>query len=213
MASPSDIDTDESVEQSTTGKKKSAYHCCVPQCNGDSRYHEDLHFHRIPGRAMDEKLRKEWLVKIRRDEGPEFKITTSTRVCSRHFTKEDYLPPTKSGSQRLKRGAVPSNFNWTSSSKARRKIIRHVDRDTQTDDSDTDGVESEAMQSRESVETEVQSLKAQLLAMQGELEVSRKEAAVAKEELRNVKAEAAQQLEEIKKQAAYRKKSQDVVVF
>lgn len=60
------------------------------------------------------------------------------------------------------------------------------------------------MQSRESVETEVQSLKAQLLAMQGELEVSRKEAAVAKEELRNVKAEAAQQLEEIKKQAAYK---------
>lgn len=170
MASPSDIDMDESVEQSTTGKKKSAYHCCVPQCNGDSRYHQDLHFHRIPGRAKDEKLRKEWLVKIRRDEGPDFKITTSTRVCSRHFTKEDYLPPTKSGSQRLKRGAVPSNFNWTSSSKARRKIIRHVDRDTQTDDSDTDGVESEAMQSRESVETEVQSLKAQLLAMQGELE-------------------------------------------
>ena len=60
------------------------------------------------------------------------------------------------------------------------------------------------MQSRESVETEVQSLKAQLLAMRGELEVSRKEAAVAKEELRNVKAEAAQQLEEIKKQAAYK---------
>ena len=60
------------------------------------------------------------------------------------------------------------------------------------------------MQSRESVETEVQSLKAQLLAMQGELEVSRREAAEAKEELRNVKAEAAQQLEEIKKQAAYK---------
>ena len=60
------------------------------------------------------------------------------------------------------------------------------------------------MQSRESVETEVQSLKAQLLALQGELEVSRKEAAVAKDELRNVKAEAAQQLEEIKKQASYK---------
>lgn len=60
------------------------------------------------------------------------------------------------------------------------------------------------MQNRESVETEVQSLKAQLLAMRGELEVSRKEAAVAKEELRNVKAEAAQRLEDIKKQAAYK---------
>ena len=54
------------------------------------------------------------------------------------------------------------------------------------------------------METEVQSLKAQLLAMQGELEVSRREAAEAKEELRNVKAEVAQQLEEIKKQAAYK---------
>ena len=59
-----DIDMDKSVEQSTKGKKKSAHHCCVPQCNGDSRYHEDLHFHCIPGRAMDEKLRKEWLMKI-----------------------------------------------------------------------------------------------------------------------------------------------------
>ena len=82
-----DIDMDESVEQSTTGKKKSAYHCCVPQCNGDSRYHEDLHFHRIPGRAMDEKLRKEWLVKIRRDEGPEFKVFYRDIRCSKHFTR------------------------------------------------------------------------------------------------------------------------------
>ena len=59
-----DIDMDKSVEQSTKGKKKSAHHCCVPQCNGDSRYHEDLHFHCIPGRAKDEKVRKEWLMKI-----------------------------------------------------------------------------------------------------------------------------------------------------
>ena len=82
-----DIDMDESVEQSTTGKKKSAYHCCVPQCNGDSRYHEDLHFHRIPGRAKDEKLRKGWLVKIRRDEGPEFKVFNRDIRFSKHFTR------------------------------------------------------------------------------------------------------------------------------
>ena len=82
-----DIDMDESVEQSTTGKKKSAYHCCVPQCNGDSRYHEDLHFHRIPGRAKDEKLRKEWLVKIRRDEGPDFKVFYRDIRFSRHFIR------------------------------------------------------------------------------------------------------------------------------
>lgn len=69
-----DIDMDESVEQSITGRKNSAYHCCVPLCNGDSRYHEDLRFHRIPGRTKDEKLKKEWLVKIRRDEGPDFKV-------------------------------------------------------------------------------------------------------------------------------------------
>ena len=67
------VDTD-TIEEPSTSKKRSSYHCCVPRCNGDSRYHSELKFHRLPGRGRDEKLRKEWLVKIRRDEGPDFKV-------------------------------------------------------------------------------------------------------------------------------------------
>ena len=57
-----------------TKKRKSAYHCCVPKCNGDSRYSPSLRFHHIPGREKNKKLRTQWLVKIRRDEGLDFKV-------------------------------------------------------------------------------------------------------------------------------------------
>ena len=56
-----------------TQTKMAAYHCCVPQCTNDSRYDREskLSFHKIP---EDNKLRKEWIVKIRRDIGPHFKV-------------------------------------------------------------------------------------------------------------------------------------------
>ena len=41
-----------------------------------------------------------------------FKITDNTRVCSHHFTEEDYKPPDKSGRRLLKNDVVPSVFNW-----------------------------------------------------------------------------------------------------
>ncbi|CAH3033652.1 unnamed protein product, partial [Pocillopora meandrina] len=47
-------------------KRKSSYHCCVPQCNGNFQYHEEL-------------------------------ITSSRRVCSRHFLEVDYLPSDNAG--------------------------------------------------------------------------------------------------------------------
>jgi hypothetical protein len=54
-------------------------HCCVVFCTGDSRYKDiyyrntgkSLHFHKFP---TDEKLRREWIVAIRRDEGINFKV-------------------------------------------------------------------------------------------------------------------------------------------
>ncbi|KAK3742616.1 hypothetical protein QZH41_018331 [Actinostola sp. cb2023] len=109
-------------------RKKSCFHCCVPQCNGDSRYHNELKFHRLPGGEAGKETRKRWLVKIRRDEGPDFKITSSTRICSRHFIDEDYQPADNAGRLLLKRGAIPTKFDWSSKPKTRRKIIRHIDR-------------------------------------------------------------------------------------
>ena len=56
-------------------KSKSSFHCCLPCCNGDSRYHSELIFHHLPGRGSHgEQLKKDWLVKIRRDEGPYFRV-------------------------------------------------------------------------------------------------------------------------------------------
>ena len=48
-----------------------AYHCCVPQCTNDSRYNEEISFHSFP---IDSKRRVNWIVKIRRDPGPDFKV-------------------------------------------------------------------------------------------------------------------------------------------
>ncbi len=41
-------------------------HCCVrvPNCNSDSRYDADINFHGFPANA---ELRKQWIVKIKRD--------------------------------------------------------------------------------------------------------------------------------------------------
>ena len=50
-----------------------AYHCCVPLCTNDSRYDEgkQLSFYRFP---CDNKLRKEWIAKIRPDVGQNFLV-------------------------------------------------------------------------------------------------------------------------------------------
>ncbi len=84
---------EESVDQPKAKKKRgSAYHCCVPGCNGDSRYHPPLCFHRIPGREQDKNLKVEWIVKIRRDEGPFFKVWTDHGYT--FFFKKMFLPIT-----------------------------------------------------------------------------------------------------------------------
>ncbi|XP_046558816.1 uncharacterized protein LOC124267872 [Haliotis rubra] len=87
-----------------------AQHCCVPTCSNDSRYPSgrNLSFHNIP---KDQDLRKRWIISIRRDEGPLFKVTDSTHVCSAHFNENSYQR-TLTGIRRLKKGAVPTIFSW-----------------------------------------------------------------------------------------------------
>lgn len=53
-----------------TVSKRDGY-WCVPLCNGNARIHHDPSFHHIPKKL---KMRKKWLVAIRRDEGPQFKV-------------------------------------------------------------------------------------------------------------------------------------------
>lgn len=59
----------------STSKKLSSQHCCVPLCTSDSRYDSSLHFHQIP---KDTALKKKWIINIRRDEGPLFKVSNIT---------------------------------------------------------------------------------------------------------------------------------------
>ena len=65
-------------------------------------------------------LKKNWIHAIRRDEGKDFKIRESTKVCSRHFRKKD-LKKTLAGKICLKSGAVPSIFSWIRTSPRKRK--------------------------------------------------------------------------------------------
>ena len=55
-------------------KKTSKQHCCVPLCHSNSSYDSTLSFHRFPSGKNGER-RKQWLIKIRRDEGPLFKVS------------------------------------------------------------------------------------------------------------------------------------------
>nr|XP_018672850.1 uncharacterized protein LOC108950989 [Ciona intestinalis] len=145
----------------------------------------------------DEQMRKQWVVKIRRDVGPNFKITSKTRVCSKHFKEEDFRPPDNSGRRLLKEGTLPSVFDWTATTNTRRKVLRHdvCESGTQTDESDmeADDASNQPPKSNQaqSICEELQQTKAQLAATQAELTASRREVVAAKEELQVQKEKAA----------------------
>lgn len=66
-----DVDAPMPNECEPGNRKKSTLHCCVPLCTGDARYNQELSFHRFPNDAA---LKSVWINKIRRDEGPYFKV-------------------------------------------------------------------------------------------------------------------------------------------
>ena len=88
-------------------------HCCVPECIKKGYREEDgskVSYFQFPIKKM---LKKKWIQAIRRDEGKDFKISESTKVCSRHFRKE-YLKKTLAGKICLK-------FSWILTSPRKRK--------------------------------------------------------------------------------------------
>ncbi|XP_014674622.1 PREDICTED: uncharacterized protein LOC106814784 [Priapulus caudatus] len=115
------------------GKNRDEY-CCVLKCNSNGRINNELSFHHIPSMKRQE-LRKLWIIAIRRDEGPLFKVNnkilnhgcladisniiikyfslligSNTVECSRHFQKSDFRCTLNR--KCLKPGAVPSIFEW-----------------------------------------------------------------------------------------------------
>lgn len=94
--------------------------CCVPHCT--KKLYRDggnkISFHKFPRELT---VKREWIRAIRRDVGRDFTINEHTRVCSRHFKKEDFVR-TLAGRRMLSDTAVPSVFSWkTISSPKKRK--------------------------------------------------------------------------------------------
>lgn len=106
-----------------------AEHCCVPLCTASSKFNSVLSFHSFP---TDEERRKKWICNIRRKD---LIITSHMRVCSRHFKREDVKEPSNpKGRRLLKKGAVPTLFQWNNYSDPaplqRRKGSTPVDEDS-----------------------------------------------------------------------------------
>lgn len=95
-------------------------HCCVPQCTTRGYREENgakISFYTFPS---DPGQKKKWIHAIRRDEGPHFKVTKGTVVCSQHFRENDFKK-TLAGKHLLKPGVVPSVFTWIRTSPRKRK--------------------------------------------------------------------------------------------
>ncbi|XP_026061582.1 THAP domain-containing protein 1-like isoform X1 [Carassius auratus] len=120
-------------------------YCCVPGCRSFSRQNKDnTSFHKFP---QDRELQKKWIVKIRRDIGPNFQITKNTRVCSKHFSPECFSR-TLTGIRKLKGGSVPSVFTWTQQPNERKTLRSqekwHLEEEHEEDESSTkDGPSNE----------------------------------------------------------------------
>ncbi|KAH8030505.1 hypothetical protein HPB51_007525 [Rhipicephalus microplus] len=63
---------------------------------------------------------KKWIVAIKRDEGPEFQVGKSTKVCSKHFRSSDFIPSVGSGRSLFRDSAVPSVFAFSKEKKERK---------------------------------------------------------------------------------------------
>ena len=114
------------MDKGTTLAKnnKSKQSCCVPDCNKPGYVTDNgkqVTFHVL---AKDKKILKIWIIQIGRDVGPLFKITPHTKICSRHFTEDDFRI-TYRGKKFLKRNAVPSIFNRNKSSSWRSRDTKN----------------------------------------------------------------------------------------
>lgn len=79
-------------------------HCCVPNCNSNSRKNPTVSFHEIPSEF---EVRTAWLRMIGRKNWTPITTSNCSKVCSKHFRDTDF----REGKRRLlKKGVVPSVF-------------------------------------------------------------------------------------------------------
>ena len=58
---------------------------------------------------------KQWITKTRRDPGEHFDVNKCTKICSEHFTSNDFvsLPDCPAIRAHLKASAIPSIYSWS----------------------------------------------------------------------------------------------------
>ena len=195
-------------------------YCCVPSCRNSSARKEEreqlglskVSFHSFPS---DKKRKKEWIAKIKRDSGAKFNLTKSTKICSEHFTCDDYtttfadllLPREK---PQLKSNAVPSVFSWKAeihkrTTNASKKATQAFNLDCTTnltssgsdtndeevyydnDDCFVESVTEDPEAEIQRLRQQVAQLKLQVSHLQGELEEARNAAAGSLFRLENIK--------------------------
>jgi len=95
--------------------------CCVPECQyyegkvGSDVKRVSLFNFPQPKDKEGEKLKKQWLKRIRRQETCNWKVLTHTKVCSEHFKESDFYHRgigKKWCNRRLKNNSLPSRFKW-----------------------------------------------------------------------------------------------------
>ena len=99
------------------------HYCCVPDCRyvygGEAERslgYERVSFHSFLSPTTDKERALKWIAKIRRNPGPEFLIIITTKMCSNHFTIEDYTLGSRdelAAWRVLKKTAIPSLFPWS----------------------------------------------------------------------------------------------------
>ena len=91
-------------------KRKIGHKCCAAaSCSNRSDNHPDLSFHEFP---KDGDLHKKWEIRMRRGDS-EFKSVSNKFCCSSHFLPSDFKKSLTGHRRELKKGTVPSIFQWS----------------------------------------------------------------------------------------------------
>lgn len=125
-------------------------HCCVYNCTKKGYRDEEgnkISYFKFP---LEKRLKEKWKHAIRREEGPNFKITSATKVCSRHFRSSD-IKKTLAGKSVLLPDATPSIFSWKRTSPRKRKPPKerhfyHNQKPSESLQEESDSIESSTVE-------------------------------------------------------------------
>lgn len=82
-------------------------YCSAYDCNNRGDRTKNISFHSFP--LKNDKLLKDWMVKIKRDN---FTPKKHSKICSEHFEADCFILEMFSGRKRLKPDAVPTKFSF-----------------------------------------------------------------------------------------------------